>query len=172
VNVAVLPRVSRALPWFALALGVILLDQWTKGLAHTHLEYGRPLALLPWFDLTLHYNTGAAFSFLSDAGGWQRYLLSGIAVLVSVVLVVWLCRVDGSQRLLGLGLALILGGALGNLWDRIAHGHVVDFISLHYAGYYFPAFNLADSAITAGAAAMVLDSLLVWIRHRRGAGGA
>jgi signal peptidase II len=112
-----------------------------------------------WFNLTLQYNTGAAFSFLSDAGGWQRYFFTGVAVLISAVLVVWLYRMPRQQRLLALALALILGGALGNVWDRLVLGHVVDFISVHYGGRYFPAFNLADSAISLGAALMIFDSL-------------
>lgn len=149
-----------ALRWYALALVVILLDQYTKGLASGALEYARPQPVFSWFNLTLQHNSGAAFSFLSDAGGWQRYFFSGIAVLISAVLVVWLYRMPRAHWLLGLALALILGGALGNLWDRLALGYVVDFISVHYGPYYFPAFNLADSAITAGAACMLLDSFL------------
>jgi len=144
--------------WYALALWVIVLDQASKHLAEGLLEYAQPQAVTAWFNLTLQYNTGAAFSFLSDAGGWQRWFFTGIALLISGVLVVWLYRLPRVQRLLPLSLALILGGAVGNLWDRVVLGHVVDFISLHYAGYYFPAFNLADSAITVGAACMILDS--------------
>lgn len=144
--------------WYVLALLVIILDQASKHLADSLLHYARPVELTSWFNLTLQYNTGAAFSFLSSAGGWQRWFFSTIAVVISGVLVVWLSRLPRTQRLLPLALALILGGALGNLWDRVVLGHVVDFISLHYAGYYFPAFNLADSAITVGAACMILDS--------------
>lgn len=153
----------RTLPtgiWYSLALLIIVLDQATKGLAQEYLEYGRPLVLTGWFNLTLQYNPGAAFSFLSDAGGWQRYFFSGIAIVISSILVVWLYRLPSTQRLLPLSLALILGGAIGNLWDRLVLGHVVDFISVHYGGYFFPAFNIADSAITVGAALMILDSLL------------
>ncbi len=153
----------RTLPagiWYSLALLVILLDQVTKGMAQQYLEYGRPVVLTSWFNLTLQYNPGAAFSFLSDAGGWQRYFFSGIAIVISIILVVWLYRLPATQRLLPLSLALILGGAIGNLWDRVALGHVVDFVSVHYGGYFFPAFNVADSAITVGAVLMILDSLL------------
>lgn len=146
--------------WYLLALAVIGLDQYSKALASDSLAYGEPVPVFPWFDLTLYHNTGAAFSFLSDAGGWQRFFFAAIAVGVSAMLVVWLYRLPRGSRLLALSLALVLGGALGNLWDRLALGYVVDFISLHYAGYYFPAFNVADSAITAGAAGMILDSLL------------
>ena len=149
-----------ALRWYALAVVLILLDQHTKALASGALEYARPQAVFSWFNLTLQHNSGAAFSFLSDAGGWQRYFFSGIAVVISTVLIVWLYRMPRGQWLLALSLALILGGALGNLWDRLTLGYVVDFISVHYGPYYFPAFNLADSAITVGAACMLLDSFI------------
>ncbi len=150
----------RALRWYGLAALLVVLDQYTKGLASTELVYGRPVEVFPWFNLTLQHNTGAAFSFLSDAGGWQRYFFSGIAIAISAGLIVWLYVMSRSQRLLALSLALILGGALGNLWDRLTQGYVVDFISVHYGPHYFPAFNLADSAITVGAAFMLLDSFL------------
>ena len=148
-----------SLRWYALAALVVALDQVTKGIADGALEYGRPVEVFSWFNLTLQYNTGAAFSFLSDAGGWQRYFFSLIAVVISAVLVGWLYLMPRDQRLLALALALILGGALGNLWDRLVFGHVVDFISVHYGGRYFPAFNIADSAITLGAACMIFDSI-------------
>ncbi len=147
-----------ALRWYALALLVVVLDQYSKHLASTLLDYGRPVEVFSWFNLTLQHNTGAAFSFLSSAGGWQRYFFSLVACVISLVLVVWLYRLPRGQWLLALSLALILGGALGNLWDRLALGYVVDFISVHYGGRYFPAFNLADSAISVGAACMLLDS--------------
>jgi signal peptidase II len=146
--------------WYLLALVVIVLDQYTKGLASSLLEYGRPVPVFSWFNLTLQHNTGAAFSFLSDAGGWQRYFFSGVAVVISIALVVWLLRLSPGQWLLALALGLILGGAIGNLWDRLAHGYVVDFISVHYGGWYFPAFNIADSAISVGAACLLLDSFM------------
>ncbi|MBN7795214.1 signal peptidase II [Parahaliea mediterranea] len=144
--------------WYLLAVAVIALDQYTKSLASGALQYGQPVEIFSWFNLTLQHNTGAAFSFLSDAGGWQRYFFTGIAVVVGAVLAIWLYRLPRNQRLLALSLALVLGGAVGNLWDRLVLGYVVDFISLHYAGYYFPAFNVADSAITAGAVGIILDS--------------
>ena len=148
-----------SLRWYALAVLVIVLDQYTKLLAESDLDYGRPVEVFSWFNLTLQYNTGAAFSFLSDAGGWQRYFFSGVALLISVALVIWLYTMPRSDKLLAAALALILGGALGNLWDRLVLGHVVDFISVHYGGYYFPAFNIADAAISVGAALMIFDSL-------------
>jgi signal peptidase II len=147
-----------ALRWYSLALVVIVLDQYTKGLASAGLEYARPVQVFPWFNLTLQHNTGAAFSFLSDAGGWQRYFFTLVAIGISAALLVWLYVLPRGQWLLALSLGLILGGALGNVWDRMALGYVVDFISVHYSNHYFPAFNLADSAISVGAACMLFDS--------------
>ena len=147
-----------ALRWYGLALLVIVLDQYTKGLASAGLEYARPVQVFPWFNLTLQHNTGAAFSFLNDAGGWQRYFFTVVAIGISAALLVWLYVMPRGQWLLALSLGLILGGALGNVWDRIALGYVVDFISVHYQQHYFPAFNLADSAISVGAASMLFDS--------------
>jgi len=149
-----------SLPWFGLALVLVLLDQYTKGLASSGLEYAQPVRVFWWLNFTLQHNTGAAFSFLHDAGGWQRYFFSAAAIGISVALVIWLYVMPRGQWLLALGLGLILGGALGNLWDRVALGYVVDFISVHYQARYFPAFNLADSAISVGAACMLLDSFL------------
>ncbi len=145
--------------WLALALLVVLADQWTKGLAESGLEYGRPVAVLPILNMSLQYNTGAAFSFLSEAGGWQRWVFSAIALAVSLVIGVWLSRLKRAEWLLAWSLSFILGGAIGNLWDRVTLGQVVDFISVHYAGWYFPTFNLADSAISVGAAMMILEAL-------------
>lgn len=159
-NSASLLNPGYALRWYLLALVVIVLDQYTKGLATAALDYGRPQPVFSWFNLTLQHNTGAAFSFLSDAGGWQRYFFSVVAVVISIALAVWLLTLSSGQWLLALSLGLILGGALGNLWDRLAHGYVVDFISVHYGGWYFPAFNIADSAISVGAACLLLDSFL------------
>jgi signal peptidase II len=160
VSSADLRNGARALLWYGVALAIVALDQYTKGLATAELVYGRPVEIFPWFNLTLQHNTGAAFSFLSDAGGWQRYFFSAIAILISGALVVWLFMMPRAQRLLAVSLALILGGALGNLWDRLVQGYVVDFISVHYGPHFFPAFNVADSAITVGAALMLLDSFL------------
>ncbi len=137
---------------------MVLLDQYTKTLATESLVYARPVEVFSWFNLTLQHNTGAAFSFLSDAGGWQRWFFTVVAVVISGVLTVWLFMAPRAHWLLGLSLSLILGGAVGNVWDRVALGYVVDFISVHYQGWYFPAFNIADSAITVGAVCMLLDS--------------
>lgn len=145
---------------------VIVLDQLTKLWMDGSFTYGERLVVLPVFDLILTYNTGAAFSFLHDAGGMQRWLFSGIAVAVSAWIIVLLRR-HAAEPLFAVSLSLILGGALGNLIDRIAYGHVVDFLAFHWDGHYFPAFNIADSAITCGAALLILDGL----RGKRQEGG-
>lgn len=150
---------SAVLGWYLLASAVLVADLFTKYLAVTHLTYASPVAITQWFDFTLLYNRGAAFSFLSQAGGWQRWGLSVVAALVSVALVIWLHRLPASAWDRGVALAMILGGALGNLWDRLTLGYVVDFIHLHYREYYWPAFNLADAAITSGAVLLVTLSL-------------
>lgn len=147
------------LHWLWITLVVLVLDQWTKGWAEAALRMYQPVEVLPFFNLTLAYNEGAAFSFLAGAGGWQRWFFAGIALIASVVILVWLVR-GRDTRMVAAALALILGGALGNLWDRLALGHVVDFLDFHWAGYHFPAFNIADSAITVGAALIILDMLL------------
>ncbi|MEH6576683.1 MAG: signal peptidase II [Amphritea sp.] len=148
-----------ALIWLWLVVLVVVLDLATKYLANTSLPYGIPHPQLPVFDLTLLYNKGAAFSFLADAGGWQRWFFAVVAFVVSGVLLVWMYRTPKSQRWLGCSLALVLGGALGNLYDRVVQGYVIDFISVHYNNYYFPAFNLADTAITIGAIMLIIDML-------------
>ena len=147
-----------ALFGYGLALVVLICDQLTKHWASATLVYRDPVAVTSWFDFMLAHNTGAAFSFLADAGGWQRWFFTVVTLVVSVVLVVWLSRLSRSQFWLSLGLGLILGGGLGNLWDRMALGYVVDFISLHYRTWYWPAFNVADSAISMGAVLLVVDS--------------
>jgi signal peptidase II len=150
-----------SLKWLWLTVFVLAADLLSKNFAQEWLDYGVPVTLFSGLDMTLLYNRGAAFSFLSDASGWQRWLFVVIAVVISVVLVVWLKRTEKRQWWLGMGLALILGGALGNLHDRILLGYVVDFISVYYQSYFFPAFNLADSAITLGAAIMIIDMLFL-----------
>ncbi len=145
--------------WLWLSALVIVLDQLSKAWITGHFAYGESLTVLSVFNLVLAHNTGAAFSFLSDAGGTQRWLFSIIAVVASVWIVT-LLRKHAAQPLFSLALSLILGGALGNLIDRIAYGYVVDFLSFHWSEHYFPAFNLADSAITCGAFLMILDSLM------------
>lgn len=145
------------LSWLWVTLVVVVLDQWTKALVLGSLRLYERVEILPFFNLTLAYNRGAAFSFLAGESGWQRWFFIAIALVVTVVLLVWLARAKLAERLLGLALALVLGGALGNVWDRIVLGHVVDFLDFHAAGWHFPAFNVADSAITLGAGLLILD---------------
>lgn len=153
-------RTTLPLGWYRIALMVVIVDQLAKRWATTSLIEGVPKVITPVFDLMLAYNRGAAFSFLHDAGGWQRWLFTGIALAASVFVTVWMARVKSTHNLLLGSLTLILGGAVGNLIDRIRFGHVVDFISVHWQQHYFPAFNIADSAITVGAALLLLDMLL------------
>lgn len=150
------PILKNAL-WLVLSLLIVLLDQWSKQSASSALDYGRALELAPWLNFTLMHNEGAAFSFLSSAGGWQRWLFVAISSLVSLVIALWLLRLKASEKLMAVSLTFILGGALGNLWDRAVLGYVVDFISVHYHNRYFPTFNIADAAISVGAVLMILD---------------
>ena len=147
------------LKWLWLTLLVIVLDQGSKLLADQMLEYYQAVPVMPFFNLTLSYNAGAAFSFLSDAGGWQRWFFILLALVVSTVLFVWLQRLDNGQRMLAVALALVLGGAVGNLIDRIAYGHVIDFIDVYYQQWHWPIFNIADSAITVGVVILIIDGL-------------
>ena len=147
------------LGWLVLSVMVLVIDQVSKAHFEGSLEMFQQIVVIPdYFSWTLAYNTGAAFSFLADGGGWQRWLFALIAVVVSAVLVVWLKRLGRDETWLAIALALVLGGALGNLYDRIALGHVIDFILVHWQNrHYFPAFNFADSAITVGAIMLALD---------------
>lgn len=146
---------------------IVVLDQVTKYLCVTFLDYAVPHTVFPGFDLLLVHNTGAAFSFLSEAGGWQRWLLTGISAVVSIGIAVWLWRLPRNQMLLSLALVFILGGALGNLYDRWALGYVVDFISVYYGTWRFATFNIADAAISIGAVLMALDVFFGEGRHER-----
>jgi signal peptidase II len=153
--------------WLWLGVVVMALDQWTKWLVIDRFEVYEQKVLLPVLDLMRLHNTGAAFSFLSDASGWQRWVFIGLGVAVSAGILIWLRHLPAKgQGVLAAGLSLILGGALGNVIDRVLHGHVVDFIRVHYGEHYFPAFNVADSAITVGAVLIVLDNLLELDRAR------
>ncbi|HEY6095961.1 MAG TPA: signal peptidase II [Gallionellaceae bacterium] len=144
--------------WLGLAALVIVLDQISKMAVSSHLGYGEGVRVTGFFNLVLAHNQGAAFSFLNDAGGWQRWLFALIAVAASVW-IVYLLRRHPQQKLFCLALALVLGGALGNLIDRIAYGYVIDFLDFHWNNNHFAAFNVADSAISVGAALLILDSL-------------
>lgn len=147
------------LKWLGLAIALVGLDQLTKYLADTQLVYGQPVEIFSWFNLTLAYNTGAAFSFLASASGWQRWFFTAIALVAVVVITFWLRKLKPHEWLVALSLSLILSGAVGNLIDRVFYGHVIDFIQWHYKGYYWPAFNIADSAISVGAVLLVVHSL-------------
>lgn len=144
--------------WLLLSLVVIVLDQFTKFWIAGTFHYGESLALLSFFNLVHAHNTGAAFSFLAGEAGWQRFFFIGIALAASV-LIVYLLRKHAAERWFCLALSLILGGALGNVIDRVRLGYVIDFLDFYYASWHFPAFNVADSAITLGAALLILDSL-------------
>ncbi len=144
------------LRWLAVAALVLALDQWTKQLILQHFADGEVLPLTSFFNLTLRYNPGAAFSFLSDAGGWQRWFFTGIAVLVSGW-VIW--SLPKARGLYALTLSLIMGGAIGNVVDRLQYGHVVDFLDFYVGNWHWPAFNVADSAITVGVILLALDGL-------------
>ena len=151
----------RAASWLLLSAVVILADQFSKAYIAGHYLEFEFTRILPVLDITCMHNVGAAFSFLASASGWQRWLFIGLAVVVSVGITVWLIRLPRSTHpVLAAGLALVLGGAVGNVIDRIRLGYVVDFIHFHWERAYFPAFNVADSAITVGAACLLLDALL------------
>ena len=147
--------------WYSLAIGLIAADQITKYWISSHMN----LASSPWvftdfFNFTLRHNYGAAFSIFHDAGGWQRYFLGGLALAVSLVLIIWISRVPSHKNWEAVALACVLGGAVGNLTDRIVLGYVVDFIVVHYKEYYWPAFNIADMAISCGALMLVIDAFM------------
>ena len=145
-------------PWLAIAAAIVILDQITKAMILAAFQLGDAHRVTAFFDVVRAHNRGAAFSFLNDASGWQRwfFIVLGIA---AAVFIVWLLARHGGQRLFGWALALILGGAVGNVIDRVLHGYVVDFLQVHWGGAYFPSFNVADSAITVGAVLLILDEL-------------
>jgi signal peptidase II len=159
------PPGATLLPSLGLAFVVILADQFTKRLILGDFQLGDSRTVTPFLNIVRAHNTGAAFSFLADAAGWQRWFFVALG-LAATGFIVWMLRRHGGQRLFSAALALILGGALGNVIDRLLHGYVVDFVQVHYKSlYYFPAFNVADSAITVGAALLIVDE---WRRSRRG----
>lgn len=154
--------------WLLVSAVVVVLDLHTKQLAAEALELYRPQEVFSWLNMTLAHNYGAAFSFLSSAGGWQRWFFIVLASVVSVVLLVWLLRLPRREWLTGLGLALVLGGAVGNLADRVRLGYVIDFIDVHFRGWHYPAFNVADSAITCGVALLIIDAFVIGLRSKDG----
>ncbi|NOQ90305.1 MAG: lipoprotein signal peptidase [Gammaproteobacteria bacterium] len=160
--------------WLWLSVITVVLDQLTKTIAEAELLLHQPVAIFPGFNFTLMYNKGAAFSFLSDAGGWQRILFVGLSTVISIFLFFWLKQISKDEKqkdnhVLQIAIAFILGGAIGNLIDRALTGEVVDFIQVYYSTYYFPAFNIADSAITVGAGLLILDMFLEYRRDKNNA---
>ena len=158
---------SGTVRWLAVAAAIVVLDQITKWLVAGRLALGDSIEILPVLNLVRAHNSGAAFSFLAGESGWQRWLFVAIAAAASAFIVHLLRRHGSGQPLFSFALAAILGGAIGNVIDRLNHGHVIDFVDAHWAGSHFPSFNVADSAITVGAVCLVLDELLRWRRSRR-----
>ena len=154
---------TSGLVWLFLAAIIIFMDRDSKIWMMNHLQFGEPVALLPFLNLTLAYNTGAAFSFLHSASGWQHYLLGGLAVVVAIFIITWLARLPRSQYWQCVALSLILAGALGNAWDRMLYGHVIDFVNFHVGDWHFAIFNVADSAICVGAFMLIV----MWLRQRK-----
>jgi len=152
------------LPWIGLALIVLIADQFTKVLIMGYYRLGDSTTITSFFNIVRAHNTGAAFSFLAAASGWQRWLFTAIGV-IAALFILWLLKSHAGQKLFSFALACVLGGAVGNVVDRLMHGYVVDFLDFHLHGWHFPAFNVADSAISIGAACLILDELL---RVRRG----
>jgi signal peptidase II len=153
------------LPWLALSLAIFIADQFTKVLILGHYRLGDSTYVTSFFNVVRAHNTGAAFSFLAQASGWQRWFFTGIGV-AAAVFIIWLLRSHAGKKLFSFALACILGGAIGNVVDRLMHGYVVDFVQVHWGGWYFPAFNVADAAISIGAACLILDELLRVRRSR------
>lgn len=146
------------LKWLWLSVLALALDQGTKLLVDNTMQLYQSIPVMPYFSLTYVHNTGAAFSFLSEAGGWQRWFFAGLALVISVVITVWIARLKAHETLLAVALSLVLGGAVGNLIDRLAYGYVIDFLDVHIDTWHWPAFNIADSAITLGVVLMLLES--------------
>jgi signal peptidase II len=146
------------LKWLGLSLLALILDQASKLVIASSMQLYQSIPITSFFKLTYVRNTGAAFSFLSDAGGWQRWLFAVLAILISIIIAVWLTRLKKQETLLAVALSLILGGAMGNLIDRLAYGYVIDFLDVYYQTWHWPAFNVADSAITLGVMLMLLES--------------
>ncbi|MDO9105625.1 MAG: signal peptidase II [Methylovulum sp.] len=146
------------LKWLWLSLLALALDQASKLLIDANMQLYQSIPLLPSFNLTYVHNTGAAFSFLSEAGGWQRWFFAGLALVISVGITVWLARLQKHETLVAVALSLVLGGAVGNLIDRLAYGYVIDFMDVYYNTWHWPAFNVADAAITLGVILMLAES--------------
>ena len=151
-------RDFKMLKWLWLSLLAVVLDQGSKLAIASSMQLYQSIPIMPYFSLTYVHNTGAAFSFLSDAGGWQRWFFAGLALVISTVIAVWLARLKQHEILLAVALSLVLGGAIGNLIDRLAYGYVIDFLDVYYQTWHWPAFNIADSAITLGVILMLVES--------------
>ena len=162
-------RINKTLNWLWLSVLIVGLDQITKVVATHYLYMHAPVQLIPGLNFTLMHNTGAAFSILSQAGGWQRWFFIVLAGTVSMAIIIWLANLPVKNRWMASALTLILGGALGNLWDRIMLGFVVDFIDVYYRDWHWPAFNIADSAITIGAIMLIIDA--VWSNEDKAPNG-
>lgn len=146
------------LKWLWISAVTLVLDQASKLAVDGSMQLFESIPLLPYFNLTYVHNTGAAFSFLAQAGGWQRWLFAGLAVVMSSIIAVWLHRLQKHETLMAVALSLVLGGAVGNLIDRVAYGYVIDFLDVYYQDWHWPAFNIADSAICIGVGLMLLES--------------
>ncbi len=146
------------LKWLWLSLITVVADQWSKIVIDNSMILYQSIPVIPFFNLTYVHNTGAAFSFLSEAGGWQRWFFAAMAIIISIVLVIWIYRLKKHETLLAVALALVLGGAIGNLIDRLAYGYVIDFLDVFYQSWHWPAFNVADMAISLGVFLMLLES--------------
>ncbi|MDP3172535.1 MAG: signal peptidase II [Polaromonas sp.] len=146
-------------PWLGLALILLIADQFTKVLILGYYQHGDATYVTTFFNIVRVHNSGAAFSFLASASGWQRWFFTAIGI-AAAIFIVWMLKSHSGQKLFSFALACILGGAVGNVIDRLLHGYVVDFLDFHYAGWHFPAFNIADAAITVGAVCLILDELL------------
>lgn len=144
--------------WLWLSVVAVILDQWSKIAVDSSMQLYESIAVIPYFNLTYVRNTGAAFSFLSEAGGWQRWFFAIMSIIISTILTVWLYRLKKHESMLAIALALVLGGAIGNLIDRLAYGYVIDFFDVYYQSYHWPIFNIADSAISLGVFLMLLES--------------
>lgn len=151
-------KIVNMLKWMCLSLIVLVLDQWSKITIDSAMQLYQSIAIVPYFNLTYVHNSGAAFSFLSGAGGWQRWFFAVMALSISAVLAVWLYRLKNNETLLAIALSLVLGGAIGNLIDRLIYGYVIDFLDVYYQTWHWPTFNVADMAISLGVFLMLLES--------------
>jgi|TARA_B110001469_G_C9551227_1_gene273514 signal peptidase II len=148
------------LKWLWLSSLLIVLDQASKWFMVSWLSLYETVAVIPFFNLTMAHNTGAAFSFLAQAGGWQRWFFVGLTVIISTGLIIWLKKLSAAAKLEAISISMILGGAIGNVIDRLCHGYVIDFLDVYYGSYHWPTFNIADSAIVVGAALLIIDSFM------------